>query len=415
MTAKLQAIRGMEDVLPDAAPLWERFEDACRDVFRRYGYRNMRTPVVEPTALYVRGLGEVTDIVEKEMYVFEDRNGESLALRPEATAGIVRAAIEHNFLYNGPLRVWTAGPMFRYERPQKGRSRQFHQFDVEALGFAGPDVDAEQIVMLDRLWKSLGVREVELHVNSIGDAADRAAHRELLVAYFGRHASELDDDSRRRLQTNPLRILDSKNPAMQEMIEGAPRLIDHLGEAAAEHFAALRVLLERAGLAYRVNSRLVRGLDYYNRTVFEFVAHGIGAQSTIAGGGRYDGLFEQLGGKPTPACGFGMGIERALLALAASGVTAAHEPDAFVVHAGEAAELMAWQVSERLRDAGLAIVLGPGGSFKAQMKKADASGARYAVILGEEEVAADRVTLKPLRGAGEQRTLALNEAIEQIR
>ncbi len=415
MSAKLQAIRGMEDVLPDAAPLWERFEDACRAVFRRYGYRNMRTPVVEPTALYVRGLGEVTDIVEKEMYVFADRNGESLALRPEATAGIVRAAIEHNFLYNGPLRVWTAGPMFRYERPQKGRSRQFHQFDVEALGFAGPDVDAEQIVMLDRLWKSLGVREVELHVNSIGDAADRAAHRAMLVAYFGRHAGELDEDSRRRLQTNPLRILDSKNPALQEMIEGAPRLTDHLGEAAAEHFAALRVLLERAGLAYRVNPRLVRGLDYYNRTVFEFVAHGIGAQSTIAGGGRYDGLFEQLGGKPTPACGFGMGIERALLALAASGVTAAHAPDAFVVHAGEAAELAAWKVSEQLRDAGLATVLGPGGSFKSQMKKADASGARYAVILGEEEVASDRVTLKPLRGAGEQRTLALNEAIEQIR
>lgn len=415
MSAKLQAIRGMEDVLPDASALWEKFESACRGVFRRYGYVNIRTPIVEPTALYVRGLGEVTDIVEKEMYVFEDRNGESLALRPEATAGIVRAAIEHNFLYNGPVRVWTAGPMFRYERPQKGRSRQFHQFDVEALGFPGPDVDAEQIVMLARLWKDLGARGVELQVSSIGDPAERKAHREKLVAYFERNAAALDEDAKRRLHSNPLRILDSKNPAMQEMIEGAPRLADHLGEASAEHFASLKVLLERAGLAYQVNHRLVRGLDYYNRTVFEFVARDIGAQSTIAGGGRYDGLFEQLGGRPTPACGFGMGIERVLLALAASDVTAAHEPDAFVVHAGEAAELMAWKVCERLRDAGIAVVLGAGGSFKSQMKKADASGARYALILGEEEAASERVTLKPLRGAGEQRTLALNEAIEQIK
>jgi len=396
MSQKLQAIRGMVDVLPDASPLWQKLEDAARAVFERYGYRNMRTPIVEPTALFVRGLGEVTDIVEKEMYVFEDRNGDSLALRPEATAGIVRAAIEHNFLYNGPMRVWTMGPMFRYERPQKGRSRQFHQFDVEALGFEGPDVDAEQIVMLARLWKALGLANVELHVNSIGDAADRKAHREKLVRYFEKNAKLLDEDSERRLATNPLRILDSKNPAMQDMIEGAPKLLDQLGDAAAEHFAGLKVLLERAGVAFTVNARLVRGLDYYNRTVFEFVSPDVGAQSTIAGGGRYDGLFEQLGGKATPACGFGMGIERSLLALQAASVAAAAGLDAFVVHAGEAAELEAWKLSERMRDAGLNVVLGAGGSFKSQMKKADASGARYAVIIGEDELASNAFTVKNL-------------------
>lgn len=413
MTAKIQSIRGMEDVLPDRSPLWQKFEDTVREVFEQYGYLNIRTPVLEPTALFVRGLGEVTDIVEKEMYVFDDRNGESLALRPEATAGIVRSAIEHNFLYNGPMRVWTVGPMFRYERPQKGRQREFHQFDVEALGFEGPDVDAEQVVMLARLWRRLGLANVELHVNSIGDAADRKVHREKLVAYFGQHAALLDEDSRRRLATNPLRILDSKNPAMQEMIEGAPRLLDHLGDAAGEHLEALKVLLERAGLEYRVNPRLVRGLDYYNRTVFEFVSPDIGAQSTIAGGGRYDALFGELGGKATPACGFGMGIERALLAVEAAGLEARSEPDAFLVHAGEGAELVAWTVAEKMRDAGLAVVLGPGGNFGKQMKKADASGARFAVIIGESEAASGRVTLKNLR-AGEQSTVELERAIQLL-
>jgi histidyl-tRNA synthetase len=403
----------MEDVLPDASPLWEKLEEACRRVFAQYGYRYMRTPVVEPTALFVRGIGEATDIVEKEMYVFEDRNGESLALRPEATAGIVRSAIEHNFLYNGPLRVWTAGPMFRYERPQKGRQREFHQFDVEALGFAGPDVDAEQIVMLARLWRMLGMEGVELHVNSIGDAADRKAHREKLIAHFEKHADLLDEDAKRRLHTNPLRILDSKNPGMQQMIERAPRLLDHLGEAAAAHFEQLKWLLEQAGLAYTVNPRLVRGLDYYNRTVFEFVTPNIGAQATIAGGGRYDALFEQLGGKPTPACGFGMGMERVLLAMKASGVQAAPGVDVFVVHSGEAAEQAAWRLAEAWRDAGRSVVLGPGGSFKSQMKKADASGARYAVIIGDDEVASTRVTLKPLRG-GEQRTLDPAQALAEV-
>jgi len=415
MTQKIQGIRGMEDVLPDASPLLEMLEDACRGVFRRYGYRNMRTPIVEPLGLFVRGLGEVTDIVEKEMYVLQDRNGEDLALRPEATAGIVRSAIEHNFLYNGPMRVWTSGPMFRYEKPQKGRYRQFDQFDVEALGFEGPDVDAEQMVMLARLWKTLGLRGVELHVNSIGDAADRKAHRDKLIAHFEAHRDLLDEDARRRLHTNPLRILDNtKNPAMQPMIEAAPRLLDHLGDAAAGHFEALKLYLERAGVPYRVNPRLVRGMDYYNRTVFEFVSGDIGAQSTIAGGGRYDGLFEQLGGKPTPACGFGMGVARVLLAMQAAEVRAEPDVDVFVVHAGESAELAAWKVAEEFRDAGKNVVLGAGGSFKSQMKKADASGARFAVIIGDDEVATRRVTLKPLRGGGEQRTLDPREALMQV-
>ncbi len=413
MSVKIQGIRGMEDVLPDASPLLEKLEAACRTVFRQYGYRNMRTPIVEPTALFVRGLGEVTDIVEKEMYVFEDRNGESLALRPEATAGIVRSAIEHSFLYNGPMRVWTSGPMFRYERPQKGRYRQFDQYDVEALGFEGPDVDAEQMALLARLFKTLGVPDVELQVNTIGDASDRKAHREKLVAYFEQNAAVLDEEAKRRLHSNPLRILDSKNPAMQQMIEGAPRLLEFLGDAAAEHFEALKDYLERAGLKYTVNPRLVRGMDYYNRTVFEFVTPHIGAQSTIAGGGRYDGLFEQLGGKATPACGFGMGAARVLLAMEAAQVKAESGVDVFIVHSGEGAELTAWKVAEQWRDAGRNVLLGAGGSFKSQMKKADGSGARFAAIIGEEEVSRQAVTLKNLRG-GEQKTVALHEAVQLI-
>jgi histidyl-tRNA synthetase len=414
MSQKIQAIRGMEDILPEASPLWERLEDACRDIFRQYGYRNIRTPIVEPTALFVRGIGEVTDIVEKEMYSFDDRNGDSLTLRPEATAGIVRAAIEHNFLYNGPMRVWTAGPMFRYERPQKGRQREFHQYDVEALGFDGPDVDAEQIVLLARLWKRLGIEPVALHVNSIGDTADRLAHRDKLIAYFESHAALLDEDAKRRLHTNPLRILDSKNPAMQAMIEGAPKLLDHLGAGAQGHFEAVQRLLADAGVAFTVNPRLVRGMDYYNRTVFEWVTDRIGAQSTIAGGGRYDGLFEMLGGKSTPACGFGLGMLRVILTMQARGIVAAQEPDAFVVHAGESASREAWRLAERLRDAGLACVVGAGGSFKSQMKKADASGARFAIILGDDEIAAGKVTLKPLRDEGQQALVNPEEALSRL-
>jgi histidyl-tRNA synthetase len=418
VTNKIQSIRGMEDVLPDASPLVEMLEDACRRVFRQYGYRNIRTPIVEPTALFVRGIGEATDIVEKEMYVFEDRNGESLALRPEATAGIVRAAIEHNFLYNGPMRVWTNGPMFRYERPQKGRYRQFDQFDVEALGFEGPDVDAEQIVMLARLWKALGIRDAELHINSIGDAADRKAHREKLVAYFEQHGNLLDEDAKRRLHTNPLRILDSKNPAIQEMIEGAPRLLDRVGDGAAAHFEELKWLLDEAGLAYVVNPRLVRGLDYYTRTVFEWVTDRLGAQSAVCSGGRYDGLVEQLGGRSTPAVGWALGIERAveLLRLQPS-APASRTPDAILVTVGDAARQAGFGLAERLRDAApcAEISIGaPAAGFKAQMRRADKSGATYALIVGDDELAAGTVTVKPLRRDEPQRGMTVDELARRL-
>jgi histidyl-tRNA synthetase len=401
----LQAVRGMNDVLPDEAAVWERLEDTVRDVFRQYGYRNLRVPLVEPTPLFVRAIGAVTDVVEHEMYTFEDRlNGESLTLRPEATAGIVRAAIEHNLTYERPQRVWTAGPMFRHERPQKGRYRQFHQFDVEALGFAGPDVDAEQIVMLARLWRALGIADgITLAINSIGDAAERHAHRALLIAHFERHQALLDDDAKRRLHTNPLRILDSKNPALAEMIATAPRLVDLLEGASRAHFEELQRLLTASGVAFRIDARLVRGLDYYNRTVFEFVTDRLGAQGTVTGGGRYDGLFEQLGGKPTPACGFAIGVERLILMLQETGAAAVAAPLAYVVHAGEAAAALAWRAAESLRDAGHAVVLNAGGgSFKSQMKRADASGARYALLIGDEEAATGTASVKPLRAAGAQ-------------
>jgi histidyl-tRNA synthetase len=404
-SAKLQAVRGMNDVLPDEAALWEFFEDTTRDVLRRYGYRNLRVPIVEVTPLFVRAIGEVTDVVEKEMYTFEDRlNGESLTLRPEATAGIVRAAIEHNLTYDRPQRVWLAGPMFRHERPQKGRYRQFYQFDAEALGFPGPDVDAEQMVMLARLWRELGLADgIRLEINSIGDAQERAAHRAALVAHFSAHTDLLDEDARRRLHTNPLRILDSKNPAMQPIIASAPKLLDRLCAASRAHFDGLRALLEAHDLAYTINPRLVRGLDYYNRTVFEFVTDRLGAQGTVAGGGRYDGLFEQLGGKPTPACGFGMGIERMILLLQAAKRDASAPPLGYIVHAGDAATKLANVVAETLRDAGHAVVVNAGGgSFKSQMKRADASGARYALVIGDDEAGAGTVAVKPLREPGEQ-------------
>ncbi len=412
MSSALKAVRGMNDVLPDEAPLWERFEDAARDVFAQYGYRNLRVPIVEQTALFVRGIGDATDIVEKEMYTFEDKlNGESLTLRPEATAGIVRAAIEHSLTYERPQRVWTGGPMFRHERPQKGRYRQFHQLDVEALGFAGPDVDAEQIVMLARLWRALGLADgIGLSINSIGDAEERRAHRADLVTYFERHIGALDDDAKRRLHTNPLRILDSKNPAMQELIGEAPKLVERLSGASRAHFEELQRFLEDSGVAYKVDTRLVRGLDYYNRTVFEWVTDRLGAQGTVAGGGRYDGLFEQLGGKPTPACGFAIGTERMILLMQEAGAASASAPLAYVVHDGDAATRLAWRAGEMLRDAGHCVVVhGGGGSFKSQMKKADASGARYALLIGADEAAAGAVSVKPLREPGEQRTVPLDE------
>ncbi len=401
----MQAVRGMNDVLPDEAALWELFEDAAREVFRQYGYRNLRVPIVEPTPLFVRAIGAATDVVEHEMYTFEDKlNGESLTLRPEATAGIVRAAIEHNLVYERPQRVWLAGPMFRHERPQKGRYRQFHQLDVEALGFAGPDVDAEQIVMLARLWRQLGLADgIRLTLNSIGDADERRSHRAALIEYFERDAARLDDDSRRRLHTNPLRILDSKNPGMQAMIAGAPKLLDRLGSDSRAHFDELQRILADHGIEFAIDARLVRGLDYYNRTVFEWVTDRLGAQGTVAGGGRYDGLFEQLGGKPTPACGFAIGVERMVLLLKETGKRGVATPLAYVVHAGDAAAKLAWRVGETLRDAGRAVVVNAGGgSFKSQMKKADASGARFALVIGDDEAAAATVAIKPLRDGGDQ-------------
>jgi histidyl-tRNA synthetase len=413
----VQGVKGMNDLLPDDAAAWESFEETVRDIFRQYGYRLIRTPIVEPTSLFVRGIGDATDIVEKEMYSFVDSmNGDPLTLRPEATAGIVRAAIEHNLLYNGPQRVWTVGPMFRHERPQKGRYRQFHQFDVEALGYDGPDVDAEQIVMLARLWKKLGLDGVELQINSIGDASERRIHRERLIAHFEAGADALDADARRRLHTNPLRILDSRNPSMQPIIDAAPKLIELLGDASLAHFDGLRALLDDAGIAYTINPRLVRGMDYYNRTVYEFVAPIGGTRLTITGGGRYDGLFEQLGGKPTPAIGFGMGIERVLLALDERNARpVAKAPDAYVIHAGTGAARIAWQAAELLRDDGRDVVVhAGGGSFKSQMKKADASGARIALIVGDEEAAAGEVSLKNLRVAAEQRRIPLSRLREQF-
>jgi histidyl-tRNA synthetase len=416
-TAPLQAVRGMNDVLPDEAALWERLEDAARNVFALYGYRNLRVPIVEPTALFVRGIGEHTDVVEKEMYTFDDRlSGESLTLRPEATAGIVRAAIEHSLCYERPQRVWLAGPMFRHERPQKGRYRQFHQFDVEALGFPGPDVDAEQIVMLARLWRELGLgNAIRLSINSIGDADERRSHRAALIAHFERHPDVLDEDAKRRLHANPLRLLDSKHEPMQGVIAEAPRLIDGLGADSRAHFDALAQGLGDAGIAFDVNPRLVRGLDYYNRTVFEWITDRLGAQGTVAGGGRYDGLFEALGGKPTPACGFAIGIERMILLLQQAGATSGDAPLAYVVHVGDAASLLARRVAESLRDAGHATVVhAGGGSFKSQMKKADASGARYALIVGDDEAAAGTVGVKPLREAGEQRSVASRDVVNAL-
>jgi histidyl-tRNA synthetase len=414
----IQAVRGMNDVLPDEAALWERIEDAARETFAQYGYRNLRVPIVEPTALFVRGIGNATDIVEKEMYTFDD-HGESLTLRPEATAGIVRAAIEHNLTYERPQRVWTSGPMFRHERPQKGRYRQFHQLDVEALGFAEPDVDAEQIVMLARLWKRLGITGMSLSINSIGDPHERLAHRHALAAYFQSNFDKLDENSKRRVKTNPLRILDSKKPEMQSIIAGAPKLVDHLDaqSMSRQHFLGLQAMLKEADIAFEVSPRLVRGLDYYNRTVFEWITDRLGAQGTVAGGGRYDFLFSQLGGEQTHACGFAVGVERLVLLLHDAGTQASIAPLAYVVHVGsDATSVLARRVAEALRDAGLAIVVNAGGgSFKAQMKKADASGARWALIVGDDEVIANRVAVKPLRAAGEQIALAPEEVAAHIR
>ena len=410
----------MNDILPPESARWEWFEAKVRALMSRYGYANVRTPIVEPTALFVRGLGAVTDIVEKEMYSFEDAmNGDKLTLRPEATAGIVRAMVEHNALYNGPMRVWSAVPLFRHERPQKGRYRQFHQIDVEALGHPGPDVDAEQILMCRALLRDLGIpmQHVRLELNSLGQPSERVAHRAALIAHFEAHADMLDEEATRRLHNNPLRILDTKNPAMQAVVNAAPKLMDFLGEASRAHLNAVRAVLDDVGVEYRLNPRLVRGMDYYNLTVFEWVTDQLGSQGTVCGGGRYDGLFEQLGGKPTPAVGWGMGVERMLLLLEAVGVEPPKTaPHVYAIVPGAAQMTAAVSVCEILRAAGVDVHMHAGGAeawggMKSQFKRADASGARFALIFGADELSRGEVGLKSLRDvASTQRGVAIEDA-----
>ena len=403
---KITAIKGMNDLLPADAHLWEIFENTAQSILQSYGFQQIRTPIVEETRLFSRAIGAVTDIVEKEMYSFEDSmNGDKLTLRPEGTAGVVRAVLEHNLVYDGPKRLWYKGPMFRHERPQRGRYRQFHQFGAEAVGFTGPDVDAEMIMMCRRMWDDLGLENIRLELNSIGDAEERARHRVDLIAYLEQHEEHLDADAKRRLHTNPLRILDTKNPALQGVVNSAPKLLDYLGEESLKHFEGVKKILDANAVQYTVNPRLVRGIDYYNRTVFEWVTDELGAQGTVCAGGRYDPLIEMFGGKPTPAVGFAMGIERLIELMKGAGETAApRQCDVYLVHQGEAAQMQAFILGERLRDAGLDVILHCGGSngagsFKSQMKKADGTGATYAVIIGEDEVASNTAVVKSMRAA----------------
>ena len=418
MSQTLQSVRGMNDILPDEAEFWELFEDTVRTWLKAYGYRPIRMPIVEPTPLFKRAIGEVTDIVEKEMYSFEDSlNGEQLTLRPEGTAGCVRAVIQHGLANQIPRRLYYIGQMFRHERPQKGRYRQFNQVGVEAIGFAGPDIDAEMILMGARLWDDLGLDGIELQINSLGQPEERAQHRAALIAYFEEHAEILDEDAKRRLYTNPLRILDTKNPSLQDMCAAAPKLIDYLGEASLGHFEGVQRVLRDAGIPYTINPRLVRGLDYYNLTVFEWVTDKLGAQGTVCAGGRYDGLVEQLGGKSTPACGFAMGVERLIALIKESGgEPAAPAPDVDVVHQGDEAARLAFRVAEGLRNEGIDVLLHcGGGSFKSQMKKADSSGATFAVVIGDDEAATGEAQLKALREEGvEQRKLKVDDLAEAI-
>ena len=412
MAEPLQAVKGMNDILPPDSVRWEWLEDKLRALMRRYGYLNIRTPIVEPTPLFVRGLGEVTDIVEKEMYSFEDSmNGDKLTLRPENTAGVVRAAIEHSMLYDGGKRLFYIGPMFRHERPQRGRYRQFHQVGVEALGFGGPEADAEVILMARALWRDLGLTDVRLEINSLGVPDERRAHRAALIAYFEAHAEQLDAEAQRRLHSNPLRILDTKNPAMQNLVNAAPQLMGFLGEASLKHFDAVKAAMDAVGQAYSVNPRLVRGMDYYTHTVFEWVSPQLGAQGTVCGGGRYDGLVEMIGGKPAPGVGWGMGLERVLDLLLQSGIEVpASRPDAYAILPDLQALYPAIAAVEALRSDGLAVVMHAGGSaglggMISQFKKADASGARYALVFGSDELAQGMVTVKPLRDAGAAQVL----------
>ena len=417
MAERITAIRGMNDVLPDESPVWEHFEDTVRRWLRAYGYRGIRTPILERTELFVRSIGAVTDIVEKEMYTFVDElNGESLTLRPEGTASCVRAAIEHNLLYSGPQRLCYWGPMFRHERPQKGRYRQFHQVGVEAMGYAGPDIDAEQLIMCRRLWRELKLDGVRLELNTLGSAEARKRYRAKLVDYLKKHEAELDADSKRRLESNPLRVLDSKNPAMQGIIEDAPKLTEDLDEASAANFAELQARLEAANVAFVVNPRLVRGLDYYNGAVYEWVTDRLGAQGTLCAGGRYDGLIEQIGGKPAPACGFAMGTERLLALMSTSAPDSmAAAPDVYLVHQGAQADRVADVIAERLRDRGVSVLMHcGGGNFKSQMRKADASGARVAVVIGDDEANAGEITVKALREGTAQSRVSFDQAVDLI-
>lgn len=407
--SKVTAIRGMNDALPGSGARWEQLEELVRCWLSDYGYRNMRTPILEHTRLFTRGIGEVTDIVEKEMYSFTDSlNGESLTMRPEFTAGMVRAAIEHNLLYDRPQRVYAMGPVFRHERPQRGRYRQFHQIDVEALGLAGPDIDAELIIMVARLWKVLGIKDVQLELNSLGQGQERTAHRQALIAHLEAHKDVLDEDGLRRMYSNPLRVLDTKNPAMQAMADAAPKLFDFLGEVSRAHFAGVCERLDDAGVSYRLNPRMVRGLDYYNLTVFEFVTDKLGAQATVCGGGRYDGLIELLGGKPAPAVGFAIGMER-LMDLWGQYQPETPRPECaiYFVHQGDVAQRRAALLAESLRDEGISTLVHAGsGSFKSQFKRADASGAQIAVILGGDELASGAASVKMLRLEGQSDALA---------
>ncbi len=422
----LTAVKGMNDLLPPASAQWEWLEDKVRGLMARHAYRNLRTPIVEPTALFVRGLGEVTDIVEKEMYSFEDRlNGEQLTLRPEATAGVVRAVVEHNMLYDGGKRLYYMGPMFRHERPQRGRYRQFHQIGAEALGFPGAEVDAELIVLAATLWQELGLQDVRLELNSLGQPNERAAHRAALITHLEAHVDVLDEEAKRRLHTNPLRILDTKNPAMQAVVEAAPKLMDFLGEASLAHFNAVRAILDASGVAYRINPRLVRGMDYYNLTVFEFVTERLGSQGTICGGGRYDYLIEQVGGKPAPAVGWALGMERVLELLKEQGtLPEATGPDVYVIVPDASALPVVFKTIQTLRAQGMSVqmhaahgsVAGEGmGSMKSQFKKADGSGAQFALIFGGDELARGEVTLKSLRdGAGAQEAVPLADVTVRV-
>ena len=402
----LQAVKGMNDILPPESARWEWFEAKVRSLMQRYGYANLRTPIVEPTALFVRGLGEVTDIVEKEMYSFEDKmNGDLLTLRPEGTAGVVRAMTEHSFLRDGGKRLFYIGAMFRHERPQKGRLRQFHQVGVEAMGFAGPDVDAEVILMCRQLWRELGLvegRDLRLELNSLGQPDERGLHRLALIRHLEQHVDLLDEEAKRRMYSNPLRVLDTKNPALQSVVEAAPQLMDFLGAESLAHFNGVRAILDAAGVAYRINPRLVRGMDYYNLTVFEWVTDKLGAQGTVCAGGRYDKLVEQLGGKPSPGVGWGMGIERMLMLLEEAGQilpSPALHAYAIVPSAQGLPQVMV--ALEALRNAGVSVVMHPSqSSMKSQFKKADASGAAYALVFGEDELAQGQVAVKPLRNAG---------------